>query len=85
MTTNTRTRVDEAADASHIATARAAALGGLLANLLHAGWSPESLTRLIENTITANTEVDKARQTVHEEAERARAKYGRYLASRGLA
>lgn len=83
--TTSRPRIDEAADASHIATARAAALGGLLANLLRDGWSPESLTNLIDHTITANTEVDKARQTVHEEAERARAKYGRYLKSRGLA
>ena len=79
MTTH-RTRMDEAITAHHHATAKTAALGGMLAKFLRDGMPVESLGIIIDHTITATHEAAATLQAVRDEGERSRERYAPLLA-----
>ena len=79
MTTH-RTRMDEAITAHHHATAKTAALGGMLAKFLSDGMPVESLGIIIDHTIAATHEAATTLQAVRDEGERSRERYAPLLA-----
>ena len=81
MTTH-RTRMDEAITAHHHATAKTAALGGMLAKFLSDGMPVESLGIIIDHTIAANAEVEATGKILRGESGRIREALTAYFADK---